>query len=159
MRDSKLVLPLAACLTLLFTLANPSVAEAGDACKNVKFKYTNKHNSGKPIRVVKVKYFNKDNGKWQTEDVHNEKCSQGETCVTNGDNLRDSEGVDLTKVRFIYNQELTVTEYNARGEPLRSYDTWTRNIEGGDKTPTNPTCWANRTYGPGSNGWTIFGKK
>ncbi len=32
-------------------------------------------------------------------------------------------------------------------------------IEGGDKIPTNPTCWANRTYGPGSNGWTIFGKK
>lgn len=159
MPASKLPVPLAACLTLLFALGSPSIAEAGDACKNVKFKYTNKHNSGKAIRVVKVKYFNKDNGKWQTEDVKNETCFQDETCVTKGDNLRDSEGVDLTKVRFIYQEELTRTEYDSSGAPVRSYTSWTANIEGGDKTPTNPACWANRTYGPGTKGWTIFGKK
>lgn len=159
MQASKTLLPLAACLTLLFALGAAPAAEAGDACKNVKFKFTNKHNSGRTIQVVKVKYFNRDNGKWQTEDVRNEYCSQGYTCVTNGDNLRDSEGVDLTKVRFLYKYELTRSEYDSSGAVVGTTTSWTANIEGGDKIPTNPTCWANRTYGPGTKGWTIFGKK
>jgi hypothetical protein len=121
-------------------------AYAGDACKDVKFKFTNKHNSGGTIEVSQVKYFNKANGAWQTEDVHNFECKQGKTCTTSGDNLRDSEGEDLTKFHFVY-----------RYKGTKGTDNWSDYVEGGDKIPDNPTCTANKTYGPGSTGWTIFG--
>jgi hypothetical protein len=127
---------------LIWGAANTTFA--ADACRNVKFKFTNKHDSGKSITVLKVKYFNKANGKWQTEDIANEVCAQGATCTTNGDNLRDAEGEDLTKFRFIY-------KYTEQDGDLSD------EVEGGDKVPDNPTCNANRTYGPGSDGWTIFG--
>jgi hypothetical protein len=117
---------------------------AADACKNVKFKFTNNHDSGKSITVLRVKYFNKANGQWQTEDIANKVCAQGATCTTGGDNLRDSEGEDLTKFRFIY-------KYTEKDGDLSD------EVEGGDKVPDNPTCNANRTYGPGTGGWTIFG--
>lgn len=45
-------------------------AVAGDICKNIKFKVTNKHDSGETILIKKVRYFNKANGKWQTEVVN-----------------------------------------------------------------------------------------
>jgi hypothetical protein len=131
---------------LSILISSAAIAHAGDACKNVKFKYTNKHNSGGTIEVSQVKYFNKANGVWQTEDVHVFDCYQGKTCTTTGDNLGDSEGEDLTKFRFIY-----------RYKGPKAADNWSDYIEGGDKLPDNPTCFANKTYGPGDKGWTIFG--
>jgi len=127
-------------------LSSSGIAHAGDACKNVKFRFTNKHNSGGMIEVHQIKYFNKANGAWQTEDLKDLDCGQGKTCTTLGDNLRDSEGEDLTKIRFIY-----------RYKGPNSTDNWSDYVEGGDKVPDNPTCFADKTYGPGSNGWTIFG--
>lgn len=149
------------------TVMMAGAALAGDACKNIKFKVTNKHDSGETILIKKVKYFNKVNGKWQTEVVNQnltltlpdteklqlfpqigkEKglaCRYGATCKTQGDNLRDAEGEDLTKFRFVY-------KYMAAGK-------WSGQVEGGDKVPDDPQCYANRTYGPGESGWTIFGK-
>jgi hypothetical protein len=127
-------------------MSSGAIAHAGDACKNVKFKYTNKHNSGGIIEVRQVKYFNKANGAWQTEDVSHFDCAQGKTCTTTGDNLADSEGEDLTKIRFIY-----------RYKGPKSTDNWSDDVEGGDKIPDDPTCVANRVYGPGDKGFTIFG--
>jgi hypothetical protein len=145
-------------------MAAAGTAVAGDVCKNVKFEVTNKHDSGEAILIKKVKYFNKANGKWQTEVVNQnvtlepeplnfvfpfEKepgllCNQGATCTTNGNNLRDAEGEDLTKFRFVY-------KYAAAGK-------WSGEVEGGDKIPENLTCHANKTYGAGRNNWKISGK-
>jgi hypothetical protein len=127
-------------------ISSASIAHAGDSCKNVSFKFTNKHNSGGTIEVRQVEYFNKANGEWKTKDVNNIECAQGKTCTTDGANLKDSEGEDLTKFRFIY-----------RYKGTKSTDNWSDNVEGGDKVPDNPTCYANKIYGPGDTGFTIFG--
>ena len=131
---------------LSILMSSSAIGHASDTCKNVKFKYTNKHNSGGAIEVLQVKYFNKANGQWQTEDVKHFDCSQNATCTTTGDNLKDSEGEELTKFRFIY-----------RYKGPKSTDNWSDDVEGGDKVPDDPTCFANKTYGPGDKGWTIFG--
>lgn len=158
---------IASLFAIVVSVMMSGTAVAGDACKNIMFKVTNKHDSGETILIKKVKYFNKANGKWQTEVVNQnltltlpdaeklqffpqvgkEKglaCQYGATCKTQGDNLRDAEGEDLTKFRFIY-------KYMAAGK-------WSGEVEGGDKVPDDPKCYANRTYGPGESGWTIFGK-
>ena len=135
-------------LTVLSILmSSAAIAHASDLCKNVKFKVTNKHNSGGTIELHQVKYFNKANGLWKTEGLAKDiDCNQGQTCTTGGENLTDSEGEDLTKFHFIY-----------RYKGTHASDNWSDYVEGGDKVPDNPTCYANKTYGPGSTGWTIFG--
>ena len=100
-KANRLILSL---LALGFGMAGTAVA--GDACKNVKFKVTNKHESGEAILIKKVKYFNKANGQWQTEVVNQNLiyepanypipidrepgllCNQGATCTTKGDDLQ-----------------------------------------------------------------------
>ncbi|HKX28661.1 MAG TPA: hypothetical protein VJ302_13260 [Blastocatellia bacterium] len=128
--------------------ANPAAEAAaapfGDACKNVHFKFTNQHHEGGQIQFRRIKYFNKANGDWQTEDVANTTCNQGSTCTTTGDNLSDSEGEDLTKFRLVY-------KFKGKGAAAN----WSDEVESGELTPTNPTCNANKTYGPGSQGWLI----
>jgi hypothetical protein len=129
-------------------MGSAAIAHAGDACKNVKFKFTNKHDSGGMIELRQVKYFNKANGAWQTEDVKHFECPQGHTCTTTGDNLRDSEGEALTKFRLVY-----------RYKGPKDTDNWSDNVEGGDKEPNDATCNANKTYPGGKDSWTIFGTK
>jgi hypothetical protein len=134
-------------LTVLsILLSSAAIANASDTCKNVKFKFTNKHSSGGTIEVHQIKYFNKANGQWQTEGLNDISCGQGKTCTTTGDDLKDSEGEELTKVRFIF-----------RYKGTKSTDNWSDYVEGGDKIPDNATCYANKVYGPGDKGWTIFG--
>jgi hypothetical protein len=116
----------------------------GDACKDVKFKFTNQHNSGGEIEVRQVKYYNKANGKWQNEDVNNVNCRQGKTCTTNGDNLSDSEGEQLTKIKFVYKYKPTGNGAN-----------WSDEVESAEFAPNNATCNAGKTYGPGSQGFVI----
>jgi len=125
-------------------VANPMAVSFGDACQNVRFKFTNKHHSGGKIRFQRIRYYNKANGNWQTEDVNNADCNQNATCTTTGNNLRDSEGEDLTKFRLVYKYLPTGAGAN-----------WSDEVESGDLAPTNPVCNANKTYGPGSQGWVI----
>ncbi len=120
----------------------PSNAHAGDLCRNVSFKIKNKNNEGFKIKLTKVKYFNDTNNKWQTENVKNLECAMNATCTTGGDNLRDSEGQDITKIRFVYKE-------------YKDNFGWSGNIEGGDKIPDKPRCKKDIIYGP----FTIFGKK
>jgi hypothetical protein len=124
--------------------AEPAAVPFGDACKNIRFKFTNQHHEGGQIQFQRIKYFNKANGSWQTEDVNNAICNQGATCTTTGNNLRDSEGEDLTKFRLVY-------KFKGKGAAAN----WSDEVESGDLAPTNPTCTANKTYGPGSQGWLI----
>lgn len=116
----------------------------GDACKDIKFKFTNTHNSGGEIEVRAVKYFNKANGKWQTEDVKNVNCGKDKTCTTDGDNLSDSEGEQLTKIKFVY-------KYLPTGKGAN----WSDEVESAEFVPNSATCNAGKTYGPGSQGFVI----
>lgn len=108
----------------------------GDACKNVKFSVKNQHNSGGRIEIREVQYFNKANGKWQTEQVSNKEAAQGATVTTNGDDLRDSEGEQITKVKFKY-----------KFLPTGRGANWSDEIVSAEFVPSSPTCNANRTYG------------
>lgn len=117
-------------LTVVATVAGgATAAHAGDACRNVKFSFTNQKD--RAITVVKVKYFNQANNKLQTESIRNVRCAAGATCVTRGDNLRDAEGEDLTRFVFVLKNE--------GGE--NQHDT-------SPKVPGNPKCSADKTYGP-----------
>lgn len=156
-------------LGMALLIGTTSDGLAGDACKKVTFKVKNSHNSGEKILIKKVKYFNKANGKWQTEVVdqylyyklyeedakmpnmipfdkkEGKECPHGYICETAGDNLRDSEGEDLTKIRFVY-------QYWAAG-------VWSGELESKEFEPANPTCTAGRTYGGGKDVWAIQGTK
>jgi hypothetical protein len=157
-------------LAAAFGATAPLPTFAGDACRNVKFKVTNNHSSGKTIIVKRVKYFNKADGRWRTEVVNQNFslsvddplwaeigplgpldknpgliCKHGRECTTGGDNLSDAEGEPLTKFRFIY-------IYDAAGK-------WSGEVESADKEPANPTCNANKTYSGGKAGWEISGSK
>lgn len=131
------------------SITKVSPASFGDACKNVKFQFKNNHSSANTILIFKVEYYNRANGKWQTEEISNGpgignghfNCRYNTTCTTLGDNLRDSEGEQITKVRFIYQ--------------FRKADgRWSDNITSRTFEPASPVCNANKTYG-NSQGWTI----
>jgi hypothetical protein len=119
-------------------------APFGDACQNVSFKFTNRHNSGGQIKFQRIRYRNQANGDWQTEDINNITCNQGSTCTTTGNRLRDSEGENLTQFRLVYKYKPTGAGAN-----------WSDEVESSILRPTNATCRANKTYGPGSEGWVI----
>lgn len=108
----------------------------GDACKNVKFSVKNQHNSGGQIEIREVQYYNKANGKWQTEQVSNKIANQNQVVTTNGDDLKDSEGEQITKVKFKY-------KYKGTGRGAN----WSDEIVSNEFVPGSPVCNAGRTYG------------
>lgn len=120
--------------------ATPNVQAAapifGDACQNVKFKVKNQHNSGGQIEIRQVEYFNKANGKWQVEDIPNQIINQGATFTTNGDDLKDSEGEQITKIKYRY-------KYKGTGRGAN----WSDEIVSDEFVPSSPVCNAGRTYG------------
>lgn len=120
--------------------ATPNVQAAaplfGDACQNVKFKVKNEHNSNGQIEIRQVEYYNKANGKWQTEDIPNQVINQGVTFTTNGDDLKDSEGEQITKIKFRY-------KYKGTGRGAN----WSDEIASDEFVASSPVCNAGRTYG------------
>lgn len=108
----------------------------GDTCKNVKFKVKNQHNSGGQIEIRQVEYYNKANGNWQVEDIPNQVINQGATFTTNGDDLRDSEGEQITKIKYRYKYKPTGAGAN-----------WSDEIVSNEFIPSSPVCNAGRTYG------------
>jgi hypothetical protein len=108
----------------------------GDTCKNVKFKVKNQHNSGGQIEIRQVEYYNKANGQWQVEDIPNQVINQGATFTTNGDDLRDSEGEQITKIKYRYKYKPTGAGAN-----------WSDEIVSNEFVPSSPVCNAGRTYG------------
>ena len=75
----------------------------GDACKNVSFLIRN--DTGRNIIVSKVKYFNRNSGKWKTENISEVECPlSGQTACTIGgrDDLADAKDDDITKFSFVY---------------------------------------------------------
>lgn len=116
-----------ASVMIVMLMGNATVAYAADACRNVKFKFTNEKDH--PITVISVKYFNQANNKFQTEAIKNTKCAAGATCTTEGDNLRDAEGEDLTKLIFVLKNEAGQNRHST-----------------GEKVPVDPKCSAGKIY-------------
>lgn len=114
---------------------------SGDACKNVVFNYINGRNG--EIKVKSVKYFNRDSGKWKTEDVANEVTPQGAKGETNRDDLGDADGDDITKIIYIYEYKSNQIGAN-----------WSKPIESKTFEPTDPRCHEGKVYGNGQK-WTI----
>lgn len=149
---------------LSILISSSAIGHPSDACKNVKFKFTNKHNSGGTIEVRQVKYFNKANGEWQTEDVKHLDFSQGATCTTSGDNLRDSEGEELTKFRFVYryqgrSQQTTgpmtwraATRFRMIQRALRTRPTVLETRDGQSSAPTSQSLKSTSTPLPAASG-------
>jgi hypothetical protein len=145
MRFSKVIL--AFVVAALF-MGSSAMVYAGDACKNVKFKIKNQ--GDKLIRITKVEYHNADNSKIQSEDINpNLECSTGATCTTNGDDLRDSEGVNLTNFVFFFDVHTTEVTTDVDKGPE-----WPSSGKTQPKIPADKKCRAGRTYS-GDPVWTI----
>lgn len=131
-------LPLLAAIALF---AGIPTAQA-DLCKNVKFKFTNSVNTGLPIRIVKVMYWDKSDTTWRTEAISPlTECKHGDTCFTDEEDLEHVENEVIEKVRFIY-QELSGGQ-------------WGGDIEGGNKqTNDSGECVKGKVY----DGFKITGK-
>jgi hypothetical protein len=127
-------------------VGKPTAVPFIDPCTNVKVRFKNQHYSGGQIKFQRIKFLNRDSGNWYTEDVNNLICNQGELCTTTGNNLRDSEGEDLTKFQLIYKYKGPGAAANWSGEVTSPQFSVT---EG------NYRCAANRTYGGPS--WTVTG--
>jgi hypothetical protein len=129
-------------------VATPAAPQIGpDACKNVKFKFTNQRSDHAKISIQQVEYHIKSKDVWRTENVSlpgGADCNYGSTCTTTGDNLADSLDRDLDKFRIIY-----------KYLPPTVGAKWSGLVQTPELTPDNARCSENRTYGPGTQGWTI----
>ncbi len=136
-------------LTFLKTEAKVSAGSAeannfyfGDACTNVRFQGKNLHNQNGQIKMKAVKVYNRASGSWYTIDLPGKVYNQGEIFTTEANNVPDSEGEDLTKVKFIYQWKGTGRGAN-----------WSDEVNSKEFNPASPTCNANKTFG-GPN-WEI----
>lgn len=117
-------------------LATEPTAKASGTCKNVKFKVKNNHKDKRAIKLLKVKFYDKGDGKWRTEDLANLECAYNDTCKTAGDNLTDVEAEKISKVRFVYRYKEADKD-------------WSDEVESGNKDVSgDETCNANKVYGP-----------
>lgn len=128
------------------SVAPPAAVTFADPCTNVKVRFKNQHYSGGQIKYQRIKFLNHDSGNWYTEDVNNLICNQGDLCSTTGNNLRDSEGENLTKFQLIYKYKGPGSAANWSGEVISPVFS---------VTAGNERCTANRTYGGPS--WTVTG--
>lgn len=114
----------------------------GDACKNVSFLVKN-NTENSVIFITKIKYFNRNSGKWKTENVSQVSCAWDETCTVGGqDDLADAKDDDITKISFVY-------DHYTNGSANRS-----ANKESKIFNPTSPKCTEGKIFGTGQ-GWKI----
>lgn len=127
---------IAIAITIFLTIAGSSNVLA-DSCKNVKFTVRNDRNGD--IEIRKVSYFNQNENQWKDEDVPNILIPRGQTKTFGKEDLGDSEGDNITKVKFVYEDK------NSRDER-----------ESAVFVPTSPKCVAEKNFGFGQ-GWAITG--
>jgi hypothetical protein len=68
----------------------------------VKFQFKNTRNNGEIIRAQKIEYHQLVKNNWRTEltSFSVGDCANGSICTTKGDDLADSKGVQLDKVKL-----------------------------------------------------------
>ena len=121
--------------------ANSIEIEFGNACKNVKFTY--KNGTNKYTQITKVKYYNQDETRWQTETIPFNYCPPNDAnCGMPTQDLQNSEGDNITKIIFEFK---TSNSYNGP---------WDNSSESQEFHPSSPKCNANRSYGNGTS-WVV----
>jgi hypothetical protein len=125
---------------LSILMSSAAIAHASDTCKNVMFKFTTSttrwNHRSSPDQIL--------TRPWRLENRRLERrLRSGKDLLTAGDNLKDSEGEELTS--------FLTSSPRARNQPTIGPTT-----EGGDGTD-DPTCFANSVFKPGKTGFTIFG--
>lgn len=116
--------------------AQPARAD-DDACRRVSFRFTNDHESRRPIKVVEVQYRNLVNNRNPTVDVTDIECAYGATCSTAPVDLRDVEGNKIDNIKFVYRyreQDGDWSDKTSRGA--------------GPFDGKHKECRADRSYGP-----------
>jgi hypothetical protein len=123
----------------------PMIASAdNDACKNVRFKFTNNHPTERAIQVTGVEYEDVVNNKKVSRKLTPVDCAFQATCVTGAEDLRDVEGNNIKNIRFVY-------KYRERDKD------WSDNTRTATFEATHKECRADRIYGPGARGFVIGG--
>jgi hypothetical protein len=124
-------------------VAKPAAPQIGpDACKNVKFQFKNNRSNGEIIRAQKIEYHQLVKNNWRTELVEfstsNGECGNGSICTTKGDNLADSKGVQLDKIKLHFQWKSTKPGSN-----------WSDTIVSSVKTvaSSEQVCTENKYYG------------
>jgi hypothetical protein len=122
-------------------VAKPAAPQIGpDACKNVKFQFKNTRNNGEIIRAQKIEYHQLVKNNWRTEltSFSVGDCSNGSICATKGDDLADSKGVQIDKVKLHFQWKSNKAGAN-----------WSDTIESTIKTvpSSEQVCTENKYYG------------
>jgi|KBSSwiStaDraftv2_1062776.scaffolds.fasta_scaffold340221_3 hypothetical protein len=128
---------------LVITLPGLSSAD-NDKCRNVRFRVTNEHSTGKKILITAVKYHDVVNNKQVTKGIANVECKIHETCYTSEKDLKDVEGTNINNIRFVYKYKEQDTD-------------WSDEVTSKAFDPNNASCRADRTYGPEPQGFVITG--
>ena len=122
-------------------VARPAAPQVGpDACKNVKFQFKNTRNNGEIIRAQKIEYHQLVKNNWRNEltSFSVGDCSNGAICTTKGDDLADSKGVQIDKVKLHFQWKSNKPGAN-----------WSDTIESTIKTvaSSEQVCTENKYYG------------
>jgi hypothetical protein len=128
---------------LMLALSGTATAD-NDKCKNVRFRLTNEHTTGKRILITAVKYHDVVNNKQVTKGLANFECKIHETCLTNEKDLVDVEGTNINNIRFVYKYKEDDKDWSDP-ETSKAFDA------------NNATCRADRIYGPSPQGFVITG--
>lgn len=114
-------------ITIFLTIAGSSNVLA-DSCRNISFTIKNERNGD--IEIKKVTYFNQDENRWQDEDVPNTEIKRGQSRKFGKEDLRDSEGDKITKIKFEF-----VDKNDGQSKVSQVF------------VPGIPRCSAERNYG------------
>src|SRR5215475_14366434 len=122
-------------------VAKPAAPQIGpDACKNVKFQFKNNRHFGEMIRAQKIEYHQLVKNNWRTEltEFSVGDCANGSICTTKGDDLADSKGVQIDKVRLHFQWKGT-----------QSSAKWSSTVVSTDKLvpSSEQVCTENKYYG------------
>jgi hypothetical protein len=121
-----------------------SASADNDACKGVRFKFTNNHPTEKGIEVTGVEYIDVVNNKNVSVKLTPVQCAYRATCLTGAEDLRDIEGNKIKSLRFVY-------KYQERDGDKSD------NTRSGPFEPVHKECRADRVIGPGQRGFVIGG--
>ena len=129
--------------TLLVTASGLALAD-NDRCKNVRFRVTNEHSTGKVIKITGVTYDDLVNNKTVTKDLAALECDIHATCVTSDKDLHDVEGNNIKNIHFVFRYK----EHDGD---------WSDKVKSKGFDPEKKECRADRIYGAAPTGFVIGG--
>jgi hypothetical protein len=99
----------AAFTAIAFTLSMSSVTMADQKCKDTKIKVTNSYKAGNnkvQIKILAINYYDKEDGKWRTNNLSNKTINYGKTgSVTEDLEYVGDEWVKKIQIKFKYKED------------------------------------------------------